>query len=120
MDAFIHDATEQNREDWELLKVKYANKTATPYEQMQVGGYYRMEMIFKLLTQDFLEQHSIFETDPTVALSALSTQIAAMASLDLDFTEFTMKDLLTKGYIQMEASQGKTRFFWVHHSRQIK
>ncbi len=116
MDAFIHDATEQNRADWETLKVKYADKTATPHEQMQVGGYYRMEMIFKLLTQDFLEQHSLFETSVT-ALGTLSTQIAAMAGLELDFVEVTLKDLITKGYIQMEVSQGRTRFFWAHNSQ---
>jgi anaerobic magnesium-protoporphyrin IX monomethyl ester cyclase len=116
MDAFIHDATEQNREDWEVLKVKYANKTATPHEQMQVGGYYRMEMIFKLLTRDFLEQHSTFETSAT-AIGTLSIHIAAMAGLDLDFAEVTLKDLITKGYIQMETSRQKTRFFWAHNNQ---
>ena len=117
MDAFIHDAEEQNREDWEALKVKYENKTATPYEQMQVGGHYRMEMIFKLLTQDFIEQHSIFNTDSNTAIDALSTQISAMTGLDFLFTKNTMNDLITKGYIRMEDSSGKTCFLWAHHSQ---
>jgi radical SAM superfamily enzyme YgiQ (UPF0313 family) len=116
MDAFIHDATEQNREEWDALKVKYANKTANPYEQMQVGGYYRMEMIFKLLTLDFLEQHPISEPDPAAALKALSEKAAVMAGLDLDFTEVTLTDLLAKKYIRMETFGGETRFFWADHS----
>ncbi len=114
MDAFIHDSRAQNRAEWEVLNIKYANKTATPYEQMQVGGYYRMVMIFKLLTQDFLEQHSEFGPDFDGALTALSTRISAMAGLDVAFTEFTMNDLITKGYILVDHFSEKTRFFWAN------
>ncbi len=117
MDAFIHDANEQNREDWETLKVKYENKTATPYEQMQMGGHYRMEMIFKLLTQDFLEQHSEFNTGKDKAISALSEHISSMSGLDVTFTESTMKDLMEKGYIQTEETTDKTLFSWAHNSQ---
>jgi anaerobic magnesium-protoporphyrin IX monomethyl ester cyclase len=117
MDAFIHDAGEQNREDWEALKVKYAKKTATPYEQMQVGGHYRMKMIFELLTRDFLEQHSLFDTDGDTALKALSALICEMTGFDHGFTEFTMKDLIAKGYIHREEAPEKTRFFWAHNSQ---
>jgi radical SAM superfamily enzyme YgiQ (UPF0313 family) len=117
MDAFIHDAEEQNRADWDALKVKYVEKTASPYEQMQVGGHYRMVMIFKLLTQDFLEQHSRFDMDRNSALRELSTQICAMTGFDLEFTEFTIRDLITKGYVRMEDSREKTLFSWAHHSQ---
>ncbi len=117
MDAFIHDAGAQNREDWEALKVKYENKTATPHEQMQVGGHYRMVMIFKLLTQDFFEQHLMFDTNHNKAFKELSTQVSAMTGFDLEFTESTMNDLITKGYIQGENSHGKTWFFWAHNSQ---
>ncbi len=118
MDAFIHDAGARNREAWEALKVKYANKTATPYEQMQVGGFYRMQMIFKLLTRDFLEQHALFATDHDTSLRALCVEISAMTGQDRGFTEFTLKDLMAKGYIRRETSPGKTRFSWAHHSQQ--
>ena len=117
MDAFIHDAGARNRDEWEALKKKYENKTATPYEQMQVGGFYRMEMIFKLLTQDLLEQHSVSAPDHDTALKALSEEISSMTGLDTGFTEFTLKDLMAKGYIQWEESMGKFHFSWAHHSQ---
>jgi anaerobic magnesium-protoporphyrin IX monomethyl ester cyclase len=112
MDAFIHDAGEQNREDWEALKIKYENKTASPYEQMQVGGHYRTQMIFQLLTQDILEQYSEFNSDNETALKTLCKKVSGMTGLDLAFTQFTMTDLITKGYILVETVPGKTRFFW--------
>jgi anaerobic magnesium-protoporphyrin IX monomethyl ester cyclase len=117
MDAFIHDSTEPQRVEWEALKLKYANNAATPHEQMQVGGHYRMEMIFKLLTQDFLEQHAVFETDSQTALGTLCTQLSAMADQDFDFTQITLKDLITKGYIQMKSSREKTRFSWARNDQ---
>jgi len=114
MDAFIHDAQEPSRNEWETLKLKYKNKTATLYEQMQVGGHYRMEMVFKLLTQDFIEHNSEFYADTETALKELAKRISSMAGLDQDFTEFTMKDLIHRGYINMENSQEKTYFSWAH------
>ncbi|MBU0972156.1 MAG: B12-binding domain-containing radical SAM protein [Proteobacteria bacterium] len=115
MDAFVDDAGQENRKIWEDLKKRYENKTATPFEQMQVGGHYRMEMIFKLLTQDFIEQQPLFSGDSDTCLKDLCVKISAMANLDVDFTEFTIKDLIEKGYIQKEDSSGKVRFFWALH-----
>ena len=119
MDTFIHKNTEQNRADWEALKLKYENNAATPHEQMQVGGHYRMEMIFKLLTRDFLEQNGAFDTDGETALETLCAKLSVMADHALDFTQVTIKDLMDKGYIQMETCREKTRFYW-SDNRQLK
>ena len=59
----------------------------------------------------------MFDMDSESALKELSTQICAMTGFDRDFTEFTLKDLITKGYIRMEDFQEKTRFFWAHHTQ---
>ena len=118
MNAFVHDAGQQNRKDWDSLKKKYETKTATPFEQMQVGGHFRMEMIFKLLSRDVIEQNSMFEIDGGAALKSLSGRVSAMADLDLEFVEVTLKDLIEKGYIRTENAQGKTCFSWAHHAEQ--
>ncbi|MBU1193371.1 MAG: B12-binding domain-containing radical SAM protein [Proteobacteria bacterium] len=114
MDAFVHASEENHRNSWDLLKKKYEEKTATPYEQMQVGGHYRMVMIFKLLTQDFIEQNADFISDPADALKQFFQKIASMAGLDHAFVESTMTDLINKGYIRIEESFGKTLFSWAH------
>ncbi len=122
MDAFVRASEERTREDWENLKKKYENKLVTPSEEMQVGGYYRMEMVFKLLSQDFIEHNSVFSANSTAALEMFCEKIAVMADLDQEFIELTMKDLIKKGYIQMESAPGKapekTSFSWAHHSKQ--
>ncbi|MBU0972709.1 MAG: B12-binding domain-containing radical SAM protein [Proteobacteria bacterium] len=117
MDEFIHDAYEQHRKDWEALTVKYENKTATPQEQIQVEGYHRMEMIFKLLTQDILEHHPAFHTGPDTALKELSGHMATLTGLDYVFTESAIKDLITKGFIRINVLGEKTRFSWALNSQ---
>jgi radical SAM superfamily enzyme YgiQ (UPF0313 family) len=118
MDDFVHGAHGRVEEAWEALKQKYADKAATPEEQMQVGGFYRMEMIFKLLTQDVIENHSVYPLDKDTALEALCKIISGLTGLDRDFVEFNIKDLISKGYIRAAENGGKTCFSWAHHVQQ--
>ncbi len=115
MDVFVHDSEEKKRKEWEALERKYENREATPQEQMQVGGYYRMEMIYKLLNQDFIEQNSEFHLDSDSALKALSQSVCLMSGLDQASVESTMEDLIAKGYIQVKTVLEKTRFSWANH-----
>lgn len=105
MDEFVHGAEEKTLKDWEALKRKYENKTATPHEQMQVGGFYRMQMVFKLLTQDFIERNSEFAMDKDRALKTLFSRISAMSGLDQGEVASNMEDLIAKGYIQVDHSR---------------
>ncbi len=115
MDAFVREAHAGVERLWELLKKKYQDKTASPDEEMQVGGYYRMEMIFKLLSRDVIEDNSIYPLDKHAALKSLCNTISAITSLDQAFVEFNMNDLIAKGYIRAIESIGKTSFSWAHH-----
>jgi len=115
MDAFVRMAHAGVEELWELLKKKYKDKTASPDEEMQVGGYYRMEMIFRLLREEVIEQNSVYLSDKKMALKSLSERISALTGLDQGFVEFNMNDLIAKGYIRMAESRGSTCFSWAHH-----
>lgn len=114
MNAFVWNACEQTRESWEAMKLRYENKTATVWEQMRVGGHYRMEMIFQLLSQDIIEQQPEFSADKKTALKDLCRRIAVLTGMDSGFTEFTMNDLVARGYIRSEATSESTRFSWNH------
>ncbi len=112
MDAFVHEAHSRVEEAWEDLKKKYEDKTATPDEEMQVGGFYRMEMIFKLLSRDVIEETSTYPSDKNTALKSLCKKISALTDLDQGFVEFNMKDLIAKGYIRAVETRGETCFSW--------
>ena len=115
MDDFVRKAHGRVEKEWEALKKKYKEKTASPDEEMQVGGFYRMEMIFKLLSCDVIEENSAYPSDKTTALKLLCKKIAALTDLDQMFVEFNMNDLIAKGYILVTDSRGQTCFSWAHH-----
>lgn len=77
-----------------------------------------MEMIYKLLNQDFIEHNSVFKASSTAALDMLCEKISVMADIDPKLTESTIKDLIEKGYILMENTPKETIFSWAHHSKQ--
>lgn len=115
MDAFVHGVHGKVEAAWEALKKKYKEKTASPDEQMQVGGFYRMEMIFKLLSEDVIEENSGYRSDKNTALKLLCKKIASLTDLDQGFVEFNMNDLIAKGYLRVTDSRGQTCFSWAHH-----
>ncbi len=112
MDAFVYAAGEPIRKDWEALKQRYAAHTATPYEQMQVGGHYRTQMIFALLSQDILETWSADTSDPDSAQEHLCAHVSAVTDLDLSFVRLTLQDLMNKGYIHMKIFNERICFSW--------
>ncbi len=115
MDDFVEKAHAETRDQWEALKIKYADGNADPHEQMQVGGYYRTEMIFALLSRDVLEANAGFVGDGRAALDALTRKTADLTGLEPGFVRFNLEDLITRGYIRMRETPEATRFSWAHH-----
>ena len=100
---------------WALAKERYSHNAATEEETMQVGGFFRMEMIFALLNRDILENHSGIEGPQEGAFIALSRKVAELTGLDQEFTESNLRDLWTKGFIRTVLSGSRIRFAWTHH-----
>jgi radical SAM superfamily enzyme YgiQ (UPF0313 family) len=112
MDAFVHTSGEKVRQEWEAVKQKYVNKSATPHEQMLVGGHYRTQMIFTLLNQDVLESNAPGFQTLESALAGLTCQVCEITGLEQDFVEFTFRDLIAKGYLWVDDSCGGIRIAW--------
>ncbi len=115
MDVFVREAHGKVEKEWDILKKKYEEKIATPDEEMQVGGFYRMEMIFKLLSRDVIEENPVNGSDKKTAFKSLCQKISGLTGLDQGFVEFNMNDLIAKGYIRMAGSSADTFFSWAHH-----
>lgn len=117
MDAFVHQVHGRITEAFEDLKTKYQNKTATPEEELQVAGFYRMEMIFRLLTEDVIEEYSDHASERQTALKELCRKISDLTGQEPGFVEFNMADLIQKGYIRVKESELNTSFSWAHHAK---
>ena len=111
---FVDQATIKVKTEWAELEKRFKEKTLNDAEYMQVGGFHRMEMIYKILSEDLVEEHGLQAGDFDTALDALSEVVTSKSGFDVDFTRFHINDLITKGYIAYRETEGNIRFFWTH------
>lgn len=113
---FVDNASKQIREDWKELNRRYRQDNVTDAEHLQVAGFHRMVMIYKILSEDLIEtnpaSHDVFDS----ALLSLAEFVAEKTGLETEFAKFHINDLITKGYILSEKENGKLVFFWSHNN----
>lgn len=115
--AFVDNASKQIREDWKALNIRYKNNDVTDEEHIQVAGYHRMVMIYKILSEDLIEQNEIQAGDYETALNSLAGAIADATDLETEFAVFHINDLIRKKYILYTEENNRTRFYWSHNNR---
>ncbi|MFH1153624.1 MAG: radical SAM protein [Pseudomonadota bacterium] len=117
MEAFVREAYQGVQGEWEAIQKKYEDKTATEDEEMRVGGFYRMNLIFSMLNRDILENNPVFPGTGEEPFRAMCARVASLAASDDAFVAFTLQDLMNKGFIRREDHGGDTRFFWAHNTK---
>lgn len=116
--SFVDKAISGIKQEWDDLEQRFkAKDTLTDAEYMQMGGYYRMKMIYKILSEDMVEDHGRQDGDYTQALTAFSRIVAEATGLDLDFARYHIDDLIGKGYIGRTEDGDGIRLFWTHNNR---
>ncbi len=114
---FVDNASKHIRDNWDEMNIRYKNNDVTDDEHLQVAGYHRMVMIYKILSEDLIENHSEQPGDFNTALTTLAEFIAKETSLETEFARFNTNDLINKGYILFTEDSSSTRFFWAHNNR---
>lgn len=109
---FVDKATAAITRDWAELDIRFRQKTTNDSEYPQIAGYYRMVMIYKILSEDMIEEYALQPGDFEQALTSLSIVIAEKCGLEIDFTRDQLSDLIRKNYIRFEQKENMTRFFW--------
>jgi radical SAM superfamily enzyme YgiQ (UPF0313 family) len=116
---FVDNAVIKVKQEWAELERKFKENDLTDAEYMQVGGFHRMEMIYKILSEDMVEEHGTHPGDFRQSLTSFSEIVSKATGFDLDFTRFHIKDLVDKGYIAFQEIDGMVRFFWTHNNKKL-
>lgn len=117
IESFVDNASRHIREDWKELNVRYQNNNVTDEEHIQVAGYHRMVMIYKILSEDLIEKNAYQKGDFDSAMFSLGKAIAKETDLDAQFTKFHINDLVKKDYIRFKSENGTIQFFWAHNNK---
>ncbi|MBF0225564.1 MAG: B12-binding domain-containing radical SAM protein [Desulfobacterales bacterium] len=116
LDNFMDGINNVFEKVWSELKEKYASGNASDYEKLLVEGNKRMNLIFKLLSEDILEEIAIKnnETNPVVQVASI---IANITNLEENFVETVIQSLMDKGYIKNLNNGEIINWLWTHNNQ---
>ena len=122
MDRFVADFEGQITKVWDEMVQGYYNKTNTPDIDMQVAGHFRMELVYRLLSEDLIENLGIVETadcdDPfDFAKEELCLRIEKATGANGELIRKTIRDFIEKGYICQTIYKDKRFWRWTHNNR---
>ncbi|MCD6570640.1 MAG: cobalamin-dependent protein [Deltaproteobacteria bacterium] len=120
-ESFVAEFDKQNDEKWEDLKKGYINGTNTPEENLRVEGYYRMNLVYRLLSEDIIEEYCTFPIDslgkqPREKVDLLCKKITKITKMDTKLITNTMKDFLDAGYIKSRVIDKNLVWYWTHNN----
>lgn len=122
IERFVGEFEAQIQKAWEAMVSGYHAGTNPPEIDMQVEGHLRMNLVYRLLSEDLIEQAGRVvaqdggETRDS-RLKILCRRIAAFTSEPLPLVEQTLGSFVSLGYLKESQSPGEIHWYWTHHSR---
>ena len=119
LDKFVADFEGRIATVWEEMVQGYHNKTNTPDIDMQVEGHFRMKLVYRLLSEDLIENLGVVEScdDTGFAENELCRRIEAATGSEGELIRKTVRDFIEKGYLYAAFSQDACVWRWTHNNR---
>ncbi len=119
INAFVDDFEAEIMGGWERQVRNYQTGANSPAEDLQVGGYLRTQLVYRLLAEDLIETEGTSSGAMTVDKSRefLCERIQKRTDNDGDLVEKTIGDFIGKGYIKNRRENGKTSWYWTHNNK---
>lgn len=117
MDAFVetvYSRFEQTSDDRER---RYRQGRCTDEEFFMVEGRYRMNLIYKLLSEDIVDDNRIWEVNGSDPSALFIAHIVRATQMDAALVERTIKSLIAAGYLKYEQSPQGVTWFWTYNNR---
>ena len=115
MTSFVRTCDEILDSQWQDVLKRYGHGQCTPHEELLVVGRKRMNLIFKLLSEDVIEQLASQDGQGSDPVAVFSPSIMEKTGVDLEFASWTLKTLMDAGYIGYESANGNSRLYWTHN-----
>jgi radical SAM superfamily enzyme YgiQ (UPF0313 family) len=121
IDRFVGDFEAQIQGAWEEMVRGWREKTNPPALDLQVEGHFRMQLVFRLLSEDLIEAAGALPVDPfgtdfrRAGLAALASRIGAMGVTDDPLLGRTLDQLQAAGYLACETDGRTIRWHWTHN-----
>ncbi|MBM3133585.1 MAG: radical SAM protein [Chloroflexi bacterium] len=117
MNRFLDDFLLAIEEAWKEVLKRYEDGTATPEETFKVDALSRMELMYKLLSEDVIEEVGPVSPNGREPVGELALKIAPLTRFGPDFIARALGPMAAAGHLKFETENGNTRWFWTHNKR---
>lgn len=112
MADFVKAYEDKHRQIWDEMVAKVESGNSTDYEYLRVAGFERMQLVFKLLNTDLIEEHGV-QAD----FDSLCTRITQATGMKSGLVAETLKQLRHAGYIKTMSADAGSSWYWTHNNR---
>ncbi len=122
MNRFVGDFESKIAEAWEEMVKGYREGANPPEIDLQVEGHFRMELVFRLLAEDLIEEQGVLtDKDRSAGMESLREElcrrIEKATHVDGPLIRRTIAMFLEKGYLRLGELNGIYRWFWTHNQK---
>jgi radical SAM superfamily enzyme YgiQ (UPF0313 family) len=101
---------------WDYIVERYEAGICTDDEYLRVAGHKRMNLVFKILSNDLIERYGVFD-DGNSGLQILADRIAQQTGAQPELVQNTLRQLSDAGYIKSRFDATTTRWYWTRNNR---
>ncbi|MCX5841542.1 MAG: hypothetical protein NTY16_08850 [Deltaproteobacteria bacterium] len=120
INAFVAEYDREINEVWEKQVRGYREKTNTPYENLQVEGYFKTQFVYRLLSEDLIEALGSFRLNVRKrddAVEALCQRLEKATEADPALIRKTLQIFIDRGYIKSRQDKENLIWYWTHNNR---
>jgi radical SAM superfamily enzyme YgiQ (UPF0313 family) len=115
MDAFVDALYQKHQVKTEAAEKRYLAGDCTPEEFMMFEGYYRMKLVFELLSKDIVEALAPLPADASDPAAALIESIVQATRMAPSLVDRTIQNFIQTGYLKSRPVTDGRQWFWTHN-----
>ncbi len=120
MESFVAALDREIAEKWEKQVRDCREGRGLPEDKLQVGGHFRMQLTYRLLSEDLIETYGCFPIDDASdngSVRALCRRIEEATGFDSALVSGTIKDFIGAGYLKAHRMDYRIAWRWTHNNR---
>jgi len=120
IEAFVAAFSAETNEKWEKQVHDYREGRGLPEDNAHVGGHFRMQLTYRLLSEDLIETHGRLPVDHASeggSVGALCDRIREATGFDSELVRDTIGDFIGAGYLKPQRAGDTLAWRWTHNNR---
>jgi len=112
---FVAEYDRYNKAIWDETKKNVREGTCTDREYLLVEGDRKLRLVFRILSEDLIEEFACAGRDGSDPVDLLSASVAGRTGTDEAFTRKILQGFIDAGFLRHSLAGGRYRYYWTHN-----